>query len=301
MAWIESHQELGSHPKTVKLARLLDIPKAQVVGHLHYLWWWATDYAQDGNLARFDALDIAIGSEWKDDPIVWLNALERVGFLDADYDENGDVYERHVHDWHEYAGKLIERRQKNAERMRDARADTKIPRADRDKSRATHVQRTQRARATLPNTTEHNTTEHNRTGPNTLARPARGRVPNYPADFETFWEQYPNKKAKARALKAWLALGPSPELQSTILAAIARQKTGRDWVKDGGRYIPHPSTWLNDDGWMDEVVPETPNGNGRASPEKRSNAEISAANIDAAIAKRDGRLVFENEIETAWR
>lgn len=118
----------------------------------------------------------------------------------------------------------------------------------------------------------------------TLARPAHGRGAHYPEDFEKFWEQYPNKKAKDRALKAWLALRPSVELQATILAAIGRQRQGRDWLKDGGQFIPHPATWLNSAGWMDEVTPFTArsNGNGRASPQP-SNGDISAANIDRAL------------------
>jgi hypothetical protein len=40
---------------------------------------------------------------------------------------------------------------------------------------------------------------------------------------------------------------------------------GRDWLKEDGRFIPHPSTWLNDAGWMDDVKPPGP-ANGRASP-----------------------------------
>lgn len=98
------------------------------------------------------------------------------------------------------------------------------------------------------------------------ARPAHGRGAHYPEDFEKFWEQYPNKKAKDRALKAWRSLRPSAELQDAILAAIARQQMGRDWLKEDGRFIPHPSTWLNDAGWMDDVKPPGPASNGRASP-----------------------------------
>jgi hypothetical protein len=90
--------------------------------------------------------------------------------------------------------------------------------------------------------------------PSPSARPAHGRGANYPEDFEVFWEQYPNKKGKDRALKSWRVLRPSSELQETILAAIARQRMGRDWIKDGGQYIPHPSTWLNDAGWLNETA-----------------------------------------------
>jgi hypothetical protein len=146
MAWIESHQELGAHPKTQKLARILGLSKPTVVGHLHYLWWWATDYAQDGDLSRFDALDIAIGAEWEGNPDLFLDALIRSGFVDQ-----GDAMT--IHNWDDYAGKLIERRAKNAERMREARADTK-------QERATHVQGTQRARARLQNRTEPNQTNN---------------------------------------------------------------------------------------------------------------------------------------------
>jgi len=39
VAWIESHQTLGQHPKTRKLARLLNISAPTAVGHLQFLWW----------------------------------------------------------------------------------------------------------------------------------------------------------------------------------------------------------------------------------------------------------------------
>lgn len=143
MAYIESHQELGSHPKTRKLARLLGISRATAVGHLHFLWWWATDYAGDGCLARFDPLDIAVGAEWDGDPDAFLAALIDAGFVDPD---------RAIHDWDEYAGKLNDRRARNAERMRAARA--------RERNGANeHVQRTLRARVQLDNTTQDNTTQ----------------------------------------------------------------------------------------------------------------------------------------------
>lgn len=138
MAWIESHQELGQHPKTRRLAHLLGVSKPAAVGHLQYLWWWAMDYADDGNLARFDALDIAIGSEWDGDEGAFVDALVGAGFIDRDPDGS-----HHIHDWDQYGGKLAARRKANAERMRKARADHD---SGTEKERAAHVQRTQRAR-----------------------------------------------------------------------------------------------------------------------------------------------------------
>ena len=101
MAWIESHQELARHPKTKKLARLLGVSVPAAVGHLHFLWWWALDYAQDGSLDRYDHDDIADACGWDGDAEVIFNALIESGFFDKT--ESGIV----IHDWMEYAGKFV--------------------------------------------------------------------------------------------------------------------------------------------------------------------------------------------------
>lgn len=134
MAWIESHQELGAHPKTRKMASILGIHRMQVVGHVHALWWWALDYADDGDLAHFTDDDIAIGADWDGDPSEFVAALkecgpgERAGFLTAD---------GLLNDWHEYAGKLVDRRKKDRERKAQSRTSPEtVPRTsdgqDRD-------------------------------------------------------------------------------------------------------------------------------------------------------------------------
>lgn len=38
MPWIESHTTIGSHPKTRKLARRLEVSIPEAVGILHLLW-----------------------------------------------------------------------------------------------------------------------------------------------------------------------------------------------------------------------------------------------------------------------
>ena len=77
----------------------------------------------------------------------------------------------------------------------------------------------------------------------------------YSPEFETFWTAYPRKKSKGQAWKTWLKLKKEksmPDLK-TILKAIGLQKTGKDWLEDAGKFIPHPATWLNAYGWDDEV------------------------------------------------
>lgn len=76
----------------------------------------------------------------------------------------------------------------------------------------------------------------------------------YGQDFEVFWSVYPKKKAKSDALKAWSKLKPAPELLASILKAIDVQKKSPDWLKENGKFIPHPATWLNGRRWEDEII-----------------------------------------------
>lgn len=80
------------------------------------------------------------------------------------------------------------------------------------------------------------------------------------AEFDIFWKAYPKKKSKGEAEKAWKSIKPSEELLKTILSGLSAAKTSRDWTKEGGRYIPHPATWLRAKGWEDEQT-YTPSSN----------------------------------------
>lgn len=72
--------------------------------------------------------------------------------------------------------------------------------------------------------------------------------------FDSFWKSYPKKKAKGDAEKAFSKLKPDDLLLKTILEAIKAQARSPDWTKDGGQFIPHPATWLNQRRWEDEVT-----------------------------------------------
>ena len=100
MAWIESHQELKDHPKTRKLARQLGITVPAAIGHLHCLWWWALEYAQDGDLSAHDAEEIGFAGMWEGDSDQFIAALCQSGFLD----EAGNPGDYGLHDWTDYAG-----------------------------------------------------------------------------------------------------------------------------------------------------------------------------------------------------
>ena len=72
--------------------------------------------------------------------------------------------------------------------------------------------------------------------------------------FEQFWAAYPRKQNKERARRAWKKLNPDVALCQTMSAALERDKRSEQWRRDGGEFIPHPSTWLNNRRWEDESV-----------------------------------------------
>lgn len=75
----------------------------------------------------------------------------------------------------------------------------------------------------------------------------------YIGDFDSFWSAYPRKDGKAKAKEAFIKLAPNDELFKTMMNAIERQKKGDQWIKEGGKFIPYPATWLNQKRWEDEV------------------------------------------------
>ena len=76
-----------------------------------------------------------------------------------------------------------------------------------------------------------------------------------PGRFAIFWSNYPKKVAKADALKAFTKLiKKQPDVDkfmSILMASLEWWKRQASWVKDGGKFVPHPATWLNRGNWED--------------------------------------------------
>jgi hypothetical protein len=66
--------------------------------------------------------------------------------------------------------------------------------------------------------------------------------------FEEFWSCYPVKKSKKPAKDKFMKLPAN--LKDEILSAVEKQKKSDSWIRG---YIPHPTTWLNQERWKDEV------------------------------------------------
>lgn len=74
-----------------------------------------------------------------------------------------------------------------------------------------------------------------------------------PSAFEVFWDAYPRKVGKPKAESAFRKVSRSGPVLEAMLVAIVTQKRSAQWTRDGGEFIPHPATWLNQRRWEDEL------------------------------------------------
>jgi len=95
--------------------------------------------------------------------------------------------------------------------------------------------------------------------------------------FEEFWKIYPVKKNKTRSRKIW-----ERKKYSAILPLICKDIANRleneaQWQDT--QFIPHPSTYLNNERWLDDVCYRTPKaattGNGSFSNVMYGNSQVS--------------------------
>ena len=241
MAWIELHQGLREHRKLFACADELKVSRIQMIGILTSVWLWALDNAQSGSLEGISNRTIARVCDWPEKKAdALIDALIRTRWLDK---HGESVY---IHDWSDYAGKLMESREKDRNRKRKAAENRK-------NSDGIPAEGMRNSAATVPNTTVPNTTEYTG-GTNTVegigadgeaAPPFDGRL------FTDFWKLYPAGKGGDReeAWKVWCELKPSTEGANRILLGLQDWIDSDQWAEDGGRYIPSATKFLKQERW----------------------------------------------------
>ena len=79
----------------------------------------------------------------------------------------------------------------------------------------------------------------------------------YTPEFIRFWEAYPlhKRKVKKAAGKAFAVATQSDDWPGidVIVAALEKQCATHDWTKEGGQFVPLPTSWINGGRWDDEV------------------------------------------------
>jgi hypothetical protein len=89
-------KSLLNHPKLHSLAGELGISLPTAVGHLCFLWAWGGDYACNGIIGKFSALQIAQAAQWQGDSEKFISALITSGFVDRKSKKDGKLQ---FHDW----------------------------------------------------------------------------------------------------------------------------------------------------------------------------------------------------------
>lgn len=97
--------------------------------------------------------------------------------------------------------------------------------------------------------------------------------------FDLFWAAYPKKVGKPQAAKSFAKAIKRTDIR-TLLDGLDRAKASPDWTKSAGQFIPHPTTWLNRDGWADALA-----------------ADPSTAPLDAGAVRGPSGYVYKPD---AW-
>lgn len=269
MAWMQVHQTLKDHRKLFDAADELEIQPPHMMGLLISFWLWALDNAPTGSLEGITSRMIARAAQWDGPAEKLAGALIRAGWLDESAD--GALS---IHDWYEYAGKLIDQRQaekERSQRRRDekaaAAATSDKPSSDRKTASGRPKENRKKAGGRVDQTREDKRKEDH-TPPSPSGEGSEGGQSLLEVRFAEFWSAYPKKVGKRYALTAWGKIRPDADLHEKIMQAVESQKRSEQWRRDNGRYIPNPATWLNGGYWDNEVEEVSTDAEHRGDPQR---------------------------------
>lgn len=108
--------------------------------------------------------------------------------------------------------------------------------------------------------------------------------------FDEFWAAYPKKVGKKVAAAAWNKIKPDTELHSKIIASVEKAKRTEQWQRENGRFIPNPSTWLNQGRWDDEYE-EVVNDhqNSKVSEQRCKFRQLEDGDFNSDIGRQEPR------------
>ena len=261
MAWLQVHQSLRNHRKTLSAARRLEISSVQLAGHLVFLWLWAIDNSPSGDLAGIEAEVLAEAAGWAGEAAAFLEALVAVDFLE------GEPGAWAIHHWHDYTGRLLERREARAaaqwqRRYRPAEVPTattalpgeseakmKPPRGASEAAlKPPRVEKTREDESTVPSLPppvaecsagacppRSGTSEDGRQqepAPSAVELGSAEPPRLAPAEFRLFWNLHPFTRGRGLTAREWdrqVGGGASP-------SAIVRGARGLGYLVSGGQY-----------------------------------------------------------------
>ena len=89
------------------------------------------------------------------------------------------------------------------------------------------------------------------------------------AEFDLFWNEYPRKVGRGLAVKAW-SKAIAKTLPATIVDGLNQWKRSKDFPLED-KYIPHATTWLNGERWLDQIPVDNSNSQRVTTDEERNH------------------------------
>jgi hypothetical protein len=249
MSWIRLQSEYPRHRKTLRLIRRLG-PVAEL--YPIRLWLWAVEQSPGGSLRDIDAAELALIVGYAGEPSELWSAMVKAGFI-----ERADG-EYRVRSWYEHNGILIDRSERNRERMRRARAQHDVRTCGATDVTNVRTDETDED-SCAPAREGSEDAEH--TGAPVTARalqdtspagaPAEGDLAAYRNAMCESYPRFRDELAVSRALfELRRLLPPLDEFRESIL----EQARSPEWLEDGGRYVPKPAKWLLDGGFRNRPL-----------------------------------------------
>lgn len=249
--WLKVEKSLPEKPEVWQMAGILDLDPDAVVGKLIRVFSWFDEHTENGNAPSVTEklLDRLVGVTG------FTQALRETGWLFTQGDEIA------LRNFTRHNGKTAKTRASGQKRQEKYRNDKVTVKASLEKRR------------------EENSNNKKNTKKNSPRKTHDG--------FEKFYAEYPRKSNRQAAEQAWNKLSPSDDLQVTITQDIENRVSSGHWDLSAKDYIPHPSTYLNQKRWTDEI---TPRGNSHAQNRPGANPATPGRKLTPAertAAKRE--------------
>ena len=199
------------------------------VAKLHRFWWWCVDYAETGDLRKYN--DAMIGGA------VGLNGDMARSFVEAMVESrwiDREPYFR-VHNWWKYIGKFLQIKYKHqSEKWQEVR-----------KLYAECSENGSSNGFTTPHHTDHTT----QTKPAKSVEVVENAYEKFPR-FVLWWKSYPpgRKDEKPKCLSEWKRL-KLEAMADRVMHVLEIAKKSNKWTKSGGQFIEAPLRWLHKSPW----------------------------------------------------
>lgn len=231
MAWIPSDSDMGSHPKTRRIARRLEVTLPTAVGFLHLFWHWCVKFAPDGHLTLSEVEDVADSIMWDKEPESFIGALCESGFASQVRDDTGVVIGFSVHNWEKHGGKYDKRKRRNADAQaafRERNKDDNTPSSPDINNSNDHVS----IASSLHKPLEERRGEENRIEEST----GEESKDAFLLHAENLSIESPVAMAIRRLCKKGLSLSPNDTKRlQTVLAGLSKENVSIEQVEEFGR------------------------------------------------------------------